>query len=57
MALAQARYAPCPISTRVEVLLGCCQGAVDAVVPYQKVMAAVDDVATAPRDLSKEILR
>jgi hypothetical protein len=40
--------APSPV--RVEVLLGCCQGATDAVVPHQKVMAA------AMRDLSKEML-
>jgi hypothetical protein len=43
-------YATCPVPrTR--------RGAADAAVPYQKVVGAVDAMAAAMRDLSKEILR
>jgi hypothetical protein len=34
----------------------CCWGAVDVAVPHQKVMAVVDAMAAAMRNLSKEML-
>jgi hypothetical protein len=42
---------------RTEVLLRCYRGATDATVPRQKVVAAVDAMGAAMRDLSKEMLR
>jgi hypothetical protein len=34
----------------------CCWGAADVAVPHQNVIAAVDAMAAAMRDLSKEML-
>jgi hypothetical protein len=44
------------LPAHAEVLLGCCWGAANAIIPYQKVMSVVDPVSAATRDLSKEML-
>jgi hypothetical protein len=50
-------YAPCLIPRRRRGATRVLPRCANAAVPYQKVVAAVDVVAVAVRDLSKEMLR